>query len=141
MSPSPSFWRYSAFQIPGWILAAGGGILIYRWFDVPLWLAFGVLVVWVVKDYALYPFLKGAYELDHRQPIERLVGQSGSAAETLSPSGYVRVRGELWRATTDEPEGIGAGRPVEVTGVDGTTLIVAARDLPLTRGDRRLHDD
>ena len=133
MAFSSSFWRYTAFQVPGWIFATGGGWLIHRWFGVPLWLSLGVLVVWVIKDYALYPFLRSAYEVDHRWPIERMIGHIGRTVETLSPTGYVRVRGELWRATTGgSPETIDPERAVEVVGVDGTTLVVLRRDLPST---------
>ena len=98
--------------------------MIYRWLDVPAWLAAGVLVAWVIKDYALYPFLRFAYEADHRLPIERMVGHIGTAAQELAPSGYVRVRGELWRAQTANNESVDRGERVEVTDLDGTTLIV-----------------
>ena len=134
---SPSFWRYTAFQVPGWIIAAGGGWLLHRWLDIPLWVASGVLVAWVIKDYALYPVLGSAYELDHRRPIDRLVGEHGTASDALSPSGYIRVRGELWRARCEDVpvdvdkavEGgkavaIVQGDRVEVIRVDGTLLVV-----------------
>ena len=137
-----SFWRYTAFQVPGWIIAIVGGWLLHRWLGIPLWVASGVLVVWVIKDYALYPVLRSAYELDHRRPIDRLVGEHGTASDELSPSGYVRVRGELWRARSEDVEievdvdgevgrentvVIVQGDPVEVIGVDGTLLVVRAR--------------
>ena len=121
---SPAFWRYTAFQIPSWILAAIGGWWIHRSFDIPLWLASGVLVAWVIKDYALYPFLRFAYEADHRPQIERLIGAQGTTIGTLAPDGYVRVRGELWRAKTEASETIAEGEAVEVTGVDGMMVIV-----------------
>ena len=90
-----------------------------------MWVAAGVLVVWVIKDYALYPFLRSAYELDHRLPIERMIGERGQATEGLSPTGYVRVRGELWRARKDdEQQAVNQGDSVEVTRVDGVTLVV-----------------
>ena len=130
MALSSLFWRYTAFQVPGWILVGGGGALIHHWFDVPLWVPFGALGVWVAKDYALYPFVKDAYRLDLRQPIERLVGEIGRAVEPLSPTGYIRIRGELWRATTTQLESIEAGQVVEITDVDGPTLLVAERYLP-----------
>ena len=120
----PAFWRYTAFQIPGWILAAIGGWLIHQWFDIPLWLASGVLVVWVIKDYALYPFLRFAYEADHRPQIERLIGATGKAVGSIAPDGYVRVRGELWRATIEAAEPIKEDEPVEVVGVEGMTVII-----------------
>ena len=121
----PAFWRYTAFQIPGWLLAAIGGWWIYTTLGVPLWVAAGVLVVWVIKDYALYPVLRLAYEADHRRPIEYLIGTTGTAVDSLDPTGYVRVRGELWMATRDDSDGsVGSGSAVQVTAVDGTMLVV-----------------
>lgn len=117
-----AFWRYTAFQVPGWILASVGGWWIYRTMNVPLWVASGVLVVWVIKDYALYPFLRFAYEPNHLLPIERLIGELGTAVRPLAPNGYVRVRGELWRATAEAS--VVAGDEIEVTSVDGMTLVV-----------------
>ncbi len=140
-----SFWRYTAFQVPGWIIAIVGGWLLHRWLGIPLWVASGVLVVWVIKDYALYPVLRSAYELDHKRPIDRLVGEHGTASDGLSPSGYIRVRGELWRARSEDVqvegdvEGKGGrentvvivqGDPVEVIGVDGALLVVRALTPP-----------
>jgi len=121
----PAFWRYTAFQVPGWIIAALGGWWLHGWLEVPVWVAAGVLVAWVIKDYALYPLLRSAYELDHRLPIERMIGEHGTATASLSPTGYIRVRGELWRARTQEDErAVNRGDPIEVVGVDGTTLVV-----------------
>ena len=127
MTRHPAFWRYTAFQVPGWIIAACGGWWIHRWLEVPVWVASGVLVVWVIKDYALFPLLRSAYELDHRLQIERIIGEHGRATDNLSPVGYIRVRGELWRARTTEGRPvISRGDAVEVTGVDGTTLLVTS---------------
>ena len=87
-----------------------------------------MLVAWVIKDYALYPFLRSAYELDHRLQIERMIGELGQATEDLSPTGYVKVRGELWQARAgDGTPAVSSGHSVDVTGVEGTTLVVASR--------------
>ena len=124
-----AFWRYTAFQVPGWILAAVGGWWLHRTIGVPVWAAAGVLVVWVVKDYALYPFLRHAYALDHTTPVERLVGERGLATQPVSPTGFVRVRGELWRAEAESPAAaIAQGDAVEITGVNGMRLIARRVD-------------
>lgn len=128
MTRHPAFWRYTAFQIPGWIIASVGGWWIHRALEVPVWVAAGVLVAWVIKDYALYPFLRSAYELDHRLPIDRMIGEHGRATESLSPTGYVRVRGELWRARAkNENDPVRQDDPVEVSAVDGKMLVVKSR--------------
>ena len=121
----PAFWRYTAFQIPGWLLAGAGGWWLHGSLDVPLWAAASLPAAWVIKDYALYPILRFAYEMDQRRPIELLIGTGGKAIESLEPAGYVRVRGELWRALANAS--VGAGDAVEVVGVEGTTLLVRPR--------------
>ena len=138
----PAFWRYTAFQVPGWLLAGAGGWWLHGALDVPLWAAAGLPLAWVIKDYALYPVLRFAYEADQRRPIERLIGAAGTAIEPLDPAGYVRVRGELWRArraSADAP--VGAGDAVEVAGVEGTTLLVRPRAVrPAGTGNGRYRE-
>lgn len=134
MTRHPAFWRYTAFQVPGWIIASAGGWWLHRTLEVPVWVASGVLVAWVIKDYALYPFLRSAYELDHRLPIERMIGEEGRATEDLSPSGYIRVRGELWLARTDDGP-IDLGDSIQVTDVEGSVLIVKSRAIGLRTPD------
>jgi membrane-bound serine protease (ClpP class) len=56
---------------------------------------------------------------------EGLVGERGEVIEACSPTGRVRIRGELWNARCDEP--LEAGRLVRVTGVDGLTLQIEPR--------------
>ena len=124
----PAFWRYTAFQVPGWLLASAGGYWLYSAIGVPPWVAAGLPLAWVVKDYALYPFLRFAYEADQRRPIERLIGVEGAAVEPLAPAGYVRVRGELWRAhRVAADDTVAQGDAVEVVGVEGATLLVRPR--------------
>ena len=130
--------RYTAFQVPGWIIAAGGGWWAHRWLELPVWLSAGVLVVWVIKDIALYPFLRFAYETDDRLPIERLVAMRGKTMAALSPKGYVRVRGELWRARAENERAIAPGQPIEITDIDGTMLVV--REVAPLTTPRPSHD-
>ncbi len=127
MHRHPAFWRYTAFQIPGWIIIAYGVWWAHRSLAVPVWVAASVLGAWVIKDYALFPLLRSAYERDDRLQIERIIGERGRATDRLGPTGYIQVRGELWRArTTQEDSAINRGDHVEVTGVDGTTLLVTS---------------
>lgn len=118
------FWRYTALQAPGWLMAATGGWWIHTSFDAPGWLAPAIPVFWVAKDLALYPLLRGAYEGDERPPVERLVGCRGVAVEPLAPAGYVRIGAELWRARASGAASIAPQRTVEVVGAAGLVLSV-----------------
>lgn len=119
-----AFWRYTAFQVPGWILAAVAGWWLHRSLGAPLWISAGLPAAWVIKDYAMYPALRFAYEADRRKRIEHLIGAVGTAVEPLAPTGYVRVRGELWRATAGGGRQIDPHAAVEVVGGRGLTLSV-----------------
>ena len=128
-TPRSTLNRYILYQIPGWLLAVAAAVLLHRWVGLPAWAAAALVVVWTLKDAALYPFLRTAYQQDSRRVVERLVGLVGVAVEPLAPRGYVRVRGELWLAepsTTDLE--ILRGHEVTVDAVRGTTLLVSAVD-------------
>ena len=133
-TPRSTLVRYTLYQIPEWVLAAGAALLLYRWGVLTGWT--GVLLVAAVmaKDAALYPLLRTAYESDARAAIDHLIGLSGVAVEPLAPHGYVRVRGELWRseATTTGRE-IRRGHSVTVHAVRGTMLLVRPTPPPNTR--------
>lgn len=91
-------------------------------FDVPLTLAIGAVAAYVIKDLALYPALRVVFRPAARtQPI----GKRGEVVETLAPSGYIRVDGELWKATAPASVApLPAGGPVVVRAADGLTLLV-----------------
>lgn len=117
-------------------MAAAGGWWLHRAIGVPGWVAAGVLVAWLIKDFALYPFLRSAYELDYTSRLEHLVGERGLAVQPLSPAGYVRVHGELWRATRDAAAVIAAGDAVEIIGIQGRFLIARRVELARSEVDR-----
>lgn len=117
--------RYLLFQLPGWVLAAAILTGLRYWAGIPGWVALGLFMLWVAKDLVMYPLLRTAYESGAKTGAEQLIGARGIAQDELSPRGYVRVRGELWRAEvrpSDPP--IPRGGPVRVLAADGMTLIV-----------------
>ena len=124
-TPRSTLVRYTLYQIPEWVLAAGAAVLLYRWGVLTGWTGALLVAAVMAKDAALYPLLRTAYESDASTAIERLIGLRGVAVESLAPHGYVRVRGELWRS---EPAAgaptIHPGHPVTVAAVRGTTLLV-----------------
>ena len=72
-------------------------------------------------------FLKGISSIIRRKPVEWLPTGTGVALDDIAPGkeGYVRIKGELWRATSDEE--IKAGEKVEVVGRKEGVLVVRRR--------------
>ncbi len=123
-----TFHRYLLLQVPGWALAVVVLYLVHRWLGLPLWAAGLLLAADVVKDLVLYPWLRRAYEDEYVPPAARLAGETAEVVEDLTPEGYVRVRGELWRARCGGGgEPVASGGRVRVTGAQGAVLIVEPR--------------
>lgn len=122
-----AFTKYLLFQIPQWLALA-----LFLWFlvdntAVPRWAAAGFFVFWVIKDFAIYPFVRHAYENKAKTGSEQLVGGKGIAHETLAPEGYIKIQGELWKAKSTGPT-IPQDSTVRVTGAQGMTLMVECDD-------------
>jgi membrane protein implicated in regulation of membrane protease activity len=118
--------RYLLFQVPGWVIAVGVLLWLRYGAGLPVWAALWIFVLWVVKDLALYPLLRPAYESGVKAGSDQLVGLPGVAREDLNPRGYVHVRGELWRAELEPGDpSISAGSPIRVVAARGMTLVVA----------------
>jgi membrane protein implicated in regulation of membrane protease activity len=123
--------RYALLQLPSQALVILVLVVVRRWLELPPWFFWTCIACWVLKDVILFPFLWRAYDWDRAGRADSMVGLRGTALEQLAPAGYVRVRGELWRA-----EVAGDGRPIQVGGAiavrgsRGLTLLVEAE-----RGD------
>jgi membrane-bound serine protease (ClpP class) len=117
--------KYLIFQIPGWVITAAVLERLWHWQFIPKWLAVVGFCGWVLKDLLLYPFLRRAYETDIKTGSAALVGARGIAEEDLAPHGYIRVRGELWRAVVSPPDQVvNAGAEVEIVSADGMRVFV-----------------
>jgi membrane-bound serine protease (ClpP class) len=94
------------------------GVRVGLGFIIPAALAFAVIFL----------FLGRLALVAHRRPPvtgkEGLVGAQGEAANAITSGapGYVRVRGELWRATSRTP--VAPGQAVRVLDIQGLTLDV-----------------
>lgn len=117
--------RYWLFQVPGWVLTAGVLFALYQWTGFPLWAAAMVMVLLLVKDALLYPFLRHGYETEVKTGVEKLIGMRAVVKEPLNPQGLVQVAGELWRASSraDDPP-VPEGAVVEIQSAKGLMLVV-----------------
>lgn len=88
------------------------------------WIA-GGLALYVAKDFALYPWVRRAYEASAHEPGTELVGLTGRVVVALAPEGWVELRHERWRARAEnESAMLEAGTAVRVCRLDGHTLRV-----------------
>jgi membrane-bound serine protease (ClpP class) len=53
---------------------------------------------------------------------EEMIGSTGTVIDWSDNAGNIRVHGEIWRAQAKEP--LAPGNHIEVTEIDGLTLIV-----------------
>lgn len=121
--------RYTLLQLPGTLLLILVVVGIRRFWDFPTWAAVTVVAMWVAKDAFLYPFLWRAYDWDRESENFTMVGREGTVVKRLDPSGYVRVRGELWKAGVEEGRPpVEKGRTVQVLAVRGLRLVVRRRE-------------
>lgn len=96
--------RYTLMQIPGTVLLIVALYLIRRWVELPAWLLWGIVGLWIAKDIILYPRVWRAYDSSRAASrVYSMEGDIGIAQEPLSPRGYIRIRGELWNAILVSP--------------------------------------
>jgi membrane protein implicated in regulation of membrane protease activity len=119
--------QYLMFQLPGWLGMALLMAIIWTWLEWSLWIVLGIFALWVAKDFAIYPFVRDAFQPSTATGVEELVGRTGITRDALAPMGYVAVRGELWKAEVapGHPT-IPSAHSVRVQSVHGLTLVVTA---------------
>lgn len=123
-SPLP---KYLLLQLPGIVIVFGALWLLWPMSGLPAWMGAAAAAAWVIKDLALYPLVRGAYEARVPTGAARLVGACGVTRERIEPGrrGYVDVRGERWRARPAEgAAAIEAGTRVVVEDSAGLELTV-----------------
>jgi len=117
--------RYAWVQLLGVAVVVLSLILIRRWIHLPRWFDILFVSCWILKDMVLFPFVWKAYDWNRPGQDHAMVGFEGVAEERLNPAGYIRVRGELWRAQLiDNTPPVGIGGRVRVLRVRGLTLFV-----------------
>ena len=52
--------KYALLEVPGWFVASGALFAAHRWLGLPADIAWALLAVWIGKDVALYPLVRGA---------------------------------------------------------------------------------
>ena len=114
--------RYWLLQLPGLAILLVMLFIASRWYAVPVLAGWIMVIGWIIKDIAMYPLLKGAFEGSKPTGVAVLIGSRGTATEDLRPRGYVRVGPELWWSQSTTP--VGRGVEVQVIDCEGMMLLV-----------------
>jgi membrane protein implicated in regulation of membrane protease activity len=119
---------YTIYAIIGTLLEQGALVIIVRWwlpqFDIHIsWWVTGILMCLLLM-YSFYTYRMGRQALLRKSPVypDTIIGSEGVVATPLDPTGYVKVKGELWKATSASDMEI--GDRIVVTKIDGIRLIV-----------------
>lgn len=119
--------KYTALQVPAAVLAGLVLWLLWRYDILPAWLAWCLLLLWILKDVALFFYVWPAYEPSGEEGPLSPVGQMGVLEEDMGKGHMrVRVRGETWRAMPEKrgSNPMGPGQSVRVVERRGLVLIV-----------------
>jgi len=88
---------------------------------IPLWGLIALMVTW--GAYAIITYRMGSRALRRKPEILLpLIGSQGKVVSPLTPKGLVRIKGELWQATSAGGN-IDTGEEVTVVGQDGLKLV------------------
>lgn len=121
--------KYTLYQIPDTALAFLVLWILAAWADVPHWIAGSLAALWILKDILMFPVLWSSFGGTDASDLHSLVGAEGVVTAMCDPDGHVLVRGETWKAVSEE-----RGRPIDtgvrvvVTGNQGLTLYVRPKD-------------
>jgi membrane protein implicated in regulation of membrane protease activity len=91
--------------------------------DIPLWGLITILVAFAIYSYIMYRVGHPTISYKEVSSPESMTGNEGVVESELKPEGYVKVRGELWKASAGG-ERLGKGEEVVVTGIEGLKLSV-----------------
>ena len=126
MSRGRLILRYTLLQLPGYAVLILLFILAEQIVDFPGYALWGVLGLWVVKDIVLFPLVGRYYDPGYNKDRFSMIGRKGTVQKPLTPTGTVRIRGELWKAEVlDTDTDVDTGEPVIVRNVQGLTLQVS----------------
>jgi membrane-bound serine protease (ClpP class) len=107
-------------------------VVIWRWglpqlgINLPLSALIGIMVAWAAFSVSNFIIVTRVLRKQVMLGLPTMVGTKGKVTSPLAPEGLVRIKSELWSATSLEGN-IDRGEEVMVVGEDGLKLIVRRR--------------
>ena len=126
--------RYTVLTITTTLLEEAALVTVVLWLlprvaiNIPLWGLILMMIALGVYNYTNYRLNKKV--LVKKPVISPDIGSRGRTTTPVSPKGYVRVNGELWRASSSST--IDVGEEIIIVGREGMTLLVS----PIEKDDR-----
>jgi membrane protein implicated in regulation of membrane protease activity len=114
--------RYSLLQIPGIILIVLLALAGHYIFLLPLKAAIILILLWIIKDIILFPFVWQSYTGSSPHGAEAMVGRRGIVISAENMPLRVRIGMESWQGRSSLP--LEKESPVLVIGYDGMILLV-----------------
>ena len=117
--------RYVLFQLPELAIVGLALVAAVQFAVLPEVGGWALAAAWLVKEVALFPFVRSAYEPSNPNAASAMVGKVAVVTQRLDPRGTVRIGPELWAARLEgELPAVDAGERVRVEAVEGLTLRV-----------------
>ena len=119
--------KYTVLTITTTLLEEAALVAVVLWLlprvaiNIPLWGLIIMMIALGVYNYINYRLNKKA--LVKKPMISLDIGSRGRTTTLISPTGYVRVNGELWRASSSSI--IAAGEEIAVVGIEGMMLLIS----------------
>ena len=89
--------------------------------NIPLW---GLILMMIALGaYGYITYRLGMNALVKKPMIWPDIGSRGRTTTPISPRGYVRIKGELWQASSSST--IDVGEEIAVVGMEGMTLLIS----------------
>jgi membrane protein implicated in regulation of membrane protease activity len=119
---------YTIYAIIGTALEVAVLLIVLLWvlplldIYIPWWIIVILMVVELGVSWFTYVMGRRALSKQLASGPEAIVGSIGTVAAPFNPTGYVKVRGELWKASCKFK--LEVGDQVVVTRIDGMKLVV-----------------
>ncbi len=104
-------------------------VILFLWglpqlgITLPLWVLILAMFIWVGLAITLYRIGSRALRRKQVGGLTAMIGSRGIVIRSLSPEGLIKIRNELWEASTTD-ENIKRGEVVHVVGQNRLKLIV-----------------
>jgi membrane-bound serine protease (ClpP class) len=126
--------RYTLLAIATSLLEEAVLVAVVLWLlpriaiNIPIWGLILMMIALGAYNYMTYRL--GRKTLVRKPMVSLDIGSRGRATTLISPTGYVRVNGELWQASSSST--IDIGEEIVVIGIEGMKLLIS----PAERNDR-----